>query len=235
MRLDNEDLLEVRSLLADWDYQAHMDSAGAAVFEVFWKNLLALSFGDDLPGEFQPWGGATWFEIVGKLVDQPDHPWWDDANTPDVEDRDMMFARAFAAAVEELEERLGRNPDRWAWGDLHLLTFEHEVMSSFPGISAIFNEGPFRISGGSSSVNATGWSARGDGYDVGSLPSMRMIVDLSDLTNSLTIHTTGESGHAGHPHYIDMTDPWRLIEYKTMWWDAEEMQAAAESHVRFVP
>jgi penicillin amidase len=147
----------------------------------------------------------------------------------------MMLARAFAAAVAELEERLGRDPDRWAWGDLHVLNFEHEVMSNFPGIGAFFNEGPFRISGGSSIVNATGWSARGEGYDVGSLPSMRMIVDLSDLANSLTIHTTGQSGHAGHPHYIDMTDPWRLIEYKAMGWERRVVEAAAESHLRFVP
>ena len=234
-RLDNEDLLEVRSRLADWDYRSHMDSAPAAIFEVFWKNLLRLSFADDLPEGYAPGGGSSWFEIVGRLLDEPDHDWWDDANTEDVEDRDMILARAFAAAVAELEERLGRDPDRWAWGDLHVLNFEHEVMSNFPGIGAFFNEGPFRISGGSSIVNATGWSARGEGYDVGSLPSMRMIVDLSDLANSLTIHTTGQSGHAGHPHYIDMTDPWRLIEYKAMGWERRVVEAAAESHLRFVP
>jgi hypothetical protein len=32
-----------------------------------------------------------------------------------------------------------------------------------------------------------------------------------------------------------MTDPWRLIEYKEMWWEREALEAAAESHVRFVP
>jgi penicillin amidase len=210
-----------------------MDSPAAAVFEVFWKNLLALSFGDNLPDYYQPWGGATWFEVTGRLLDEPDHAWWDDVNTEEVEDRDGMFARAFSAAVTELEERLGRNPDRWTWGDLHVLNLEHDVMSAFPVINTIFNEGPFRISGGSSIVNATGWSTNAGDYSIGSLPSMRMIVDLSDLTYSLSIHTTGESGHAGHPHYIDMTDPWRLIGYKVMGWERDALDSV--SHVTFRP
>ncbi|HUF39770.1 MAG TPA: penicillin acylase family protein [Anaerolineales bacterium] len=235
VQMDDDRLQEIRSILADWDQRSHMDSPGAAIFEVFWKNLLALAFADDLPEGFAPGGGSTWFVITSRLLDELDHDWWDDANTEDVEDRDAMLARAFAAAVAELEERLGRNPDRWAWGDLHVLNFEHDVMSNFPGISLIFNEGPFRTSGGSAIVNATGWSARGDGYEVGSLPSLRMIVDLSDMANSLSIHTTGQSGHAGHPHYIDMADPWRLIEYKAMLWGREAVEAAAESHVVFLP
>ena len=35
---------------------------------------------------------------------------------------------------------------------------------------------------------------------------MRMIVDLSNLDNSLQVFTTGESGHAYAPHYVDMAD-----------------------------
>ncbi len=234
--LSDEHLEETRAILADWDFQADMDSAPAALFEVFWKNLLHLSFGDNLPDYYQPWGGNTWFEVTGKLVDDPGHPWWDDVNTAATEDRDAMFALAFAAAVTELEDRLGDDPAAWAWGDLHTLTLEHDVMSSFPGISALFNRGPFRAGGGSSIVNATGWSANGDTpYIIGSVPSMRMIIDLGNLQNSLTIHLTGQSGHAGHPHYADMTDLWRLIEYHVMHWELSAVEAAAESHLTLTP
>ncbi|MFN2280368.1 MAG: penicillin acylase family protein, partial [Anaerolineales bacterium] len=61
------------------------------------------------------------------------------------------------------------------------------------------------------------------------LPSMRMIVDLNDLTNSLSIHTTGQSGHAYHPHYIDLADLWRKIYYHPMLWDADHIERQAES------
>ncbi len=49
--------------------------------------------------------------------------------------------------------------------------------------------------GGEAIVNATGWSVK-DGYETNWLPSMRMIVDLGNLNNSVTVHTTGQSGHA---------------------------------------
>jgi len=64
---------------------------------------------------------------------------------------------------------------------------------------------------------------------------MRMIVDLSDLSNSLTIHTTGQSGHAYHPHYIDMADLWRTIQYHPMLWDLEKIEQEAESLLLLTP
>ena len=64
---------------------------------------------------------------------------------------------------------------------------------------------------------------------------MRMIVDLNDLDNSLTVHTTGQSGHAGHPHYIDMVDLWRNIEYYPMYWDEQRVVNNSEAHLRLAP
>jgi penicillin amidase len=64
---------------------------------------------------------------------------------------------------------------------------------------------------------------------------MRMIVDLSELSNSLTMHTTGQSGHAYHDHYVDMTDPWRQIQYHSMLWDPEQVENEASAHLQLVP
>jgi penicillin amidase len=68
-----------------------------------------------------------------------------------------------------------------------------------------------------------------------SLPSMRMIVDLSDLSKSQSIHTTGQSGHAYHPHYIDMANLWRNIQYHPMYWESGHIQAAAEGKLELSP
>jgi penicillin amidase len=213
-----------------------MDSAPAALFNVFWKQLLALTFHDDLPEDFWPGGGGRWFDVMRDLVQQPDNPWWDDKATTEVENRDQIFARAFAAAVGELETTQGNNPEKWNWGDLHTITFRNPSLgeSGVAPIEAIFNRGPFRTSGGDEIVNATGWNAA-ESYEVDSMPSERMIVDLQNLNNSLSIITTGQSGHAYHPHYIDMADPWRLIEYHPMLWDRGQIEADAEGHLRLVP
>jgi penicillin G amidase len=235
--LSNQDPSAARGVLDGWDYQAHMDSAPAALFEVFWKNLLALTFRDNLPEFYWPGGNSYWFEVVGYMVDNPSHPWWDDQNTAEVEDRDLIFARAFGAAVEELEGLQGRDPARWNWGSLHVLNHTHDVMSNFPLINSLFNVGPYPTSGGSGIVNATGWSAsrEEDTYNVRTVPSMRMIVDLNDLQNSLTIHITGQSGHPGSPHYTDMTDLWRMIQYHPMHWDRDAVEADAEGHLVLTP
>ncbi len=235
--LSDAKLTDARALLDGWDYQAHMDSAPAALFEVFWKNLLALTFRDDLPEFYWPWGGGDWFTIVGNMAEDPTHPWWDDKATAEVEDRDLMFARAFGAAVTELEGLQGNDSAKWNWGDLHVLVHTHPVMDSFPLINSLFNRGPYPSSGGSSIVNATGWSAarEEDTYNVRNVPSMRMIVDLSNLQNSLTIHLTGESGHPGSPHYADMTDLWRMIQYHPMLWDRQAVEADAEGHLVLKP
>jgi acyl-homoserine lactone acylase PvdQ len=43
-----------------------------------------------------------------------------------------------------------------------------------------------------------------------------MAWDLGNLNSSVTVHTTGQSGHAYHPHYIDMAELWTGIKYYPM-------------------
>jgi penicillin amidase len=123
----------------------------------------------------------------------------------------------------------GKDASQWSWGDQHVATFRNQSfgLSGIAPIEALFNRGPYRASGGSSIVNATGWDAR-TSYEVEGLPSMRMIVDLSNLENSLAVHTTGQSGHAYHPHYIDMADLWRKIEYHAMSFERKNVIYNAE-------
>jgi penicillin amidase len=233
--IENE---EYRQLLEGWDYQAHMDSSAAALFEVFWKNLLALTFQETLPEDYPAQGGSRWFEVFADLVEQPESPWWDIPSTTPVETRDFIFSMAFAAAVEELKTTLGDDPEQWSWGDLHTLTLVNQSLgqSGISVIDALFNRGAYRTSGGSAIVNATGWDASEEQpYIVRSLPSMRMVVDLDELANSQTIHTTGQSGHAYHDHYVDMTDLWRNIEYHPMLWENDVVEESAEDVLRLVP
>jgi len=235
--LGDAHLEQTRRLLEGWDAQNHMDSASAALFEAFRKHLLVLALHDDLPEESWLDGGGRSVTILRRLLGQPDSPWWDNKATPEVETRDQIFRQAFSQAVAELETSLGKDPAKWTWGDLHLADFRNETLgeSGIAPIEALFNRGGFRTSGGSSIINATAWDASEDSYQVIDLPSMRMIVDFSNLSNSLTIHTTGQSGHAYHPHYIDMADLWRNIQYHPMLWERPQIEAGAEGHLRLVP
>jgi penicillin amidase len=224
-------------ILQNWDYQAAANSTSAAIYQVFWKNLLATTFNDDLPERYYPDGNALWFEVMRRLVDDPENFWWDEKNTSSRdENRDEIMMQAFKKAIAELEDTLGDEPARWAWGNLHTSTFKNGTLGS-SGIFLIedlFNRGPFPTSGGAGIVNATGWRAT-QGYAVTNVPSMRMIVDFSDLNNSVTVHTTGQSGHAYHPHYYDMSELWTSIRYYPMLWEEESIVEDAEGHLLLKP
>ncbi len=171
------------------------------------------------------------------LVQDPDSAWWDDQESEEeVESRDDLFARAFEETVAQMQKEYGRDYDQWpAWGELHGATFRNSTLgeSGIGPIEAIFNRGPFVTGGGEGIVNATGWSI--GAFEVDWLPSMRMIVDLGNLQNSVTVHTTGQSGHAYHPHYVDMAPLWAAVEYFPMHWEEQIISSSAPEHLRLVP
>lgn len=223
--------------LKNWDYQARADSTSAAVFNAFWRALLQNTFNDDLPERYWPDGGSRWNEAMRNMVKDSKDPFWDDKTTPDViETMDYVMKKSFADGVAELKDMYGNNMDKWVWGDMHASTFRNSTLgeSGVFLIEDLFNRGPFPTSGGEAIVNATGWSVI-DGYETSWLPSMRMIVDLGNLDNSLTVHTTGQSGHAYSDHYADMASLWAGIQYYPMWWEQESVMSDSEGHLILMP
>ncbi|HLZ07588.1 MAG TPA: penicillin acylase family protein, partial [Chloroflexota bacterium] len=51
------------------------------------------------------------------------------------------------------------------------------------------------------------------------IPSYRQLVDLGNFDNSRSVHTTGQSGHVGSPHFDDFVDLWRAGGYHPMRYD----------------
>jgi penicillin amidase len=229
-------LVRARELLAAWDRLNAVDSSGAAIFEATWRHLLSLTFHDDLVEDSWPTGGTRWSLAVSEMMDLPKWSVWDDSTTSEVEDRDAILDAAFRAGVEELQELLGDKPDEWEWGQIHGAVFRNETLGE-SGVGLIegrFNRGPYPAAGGTDIVNAVGYYAD-EGYEVTWVPSMRMIVDLGDLSNSLTIHTTGQSGHTYSSHYQDMIEPWLEGEYFPMEWDRADVELGAEGKLVLAP
>ncbi|MFG2603906.1 penicillin acylase family protein [Streptomyces sp. NPDC048514] len=160
----------------------------------------------------QPDGGDRWFEVVRTLMDKPDSDWWKapkSGTRPAAENRDQLFARAMIDARWELTAKLGKDIDTWSWGRLHRLFLKNQTLGTDgpKALQYVLNRGPWKLSGGEASVDATGWNAAG-GYNVVWVPSMRMVVNLADLDKSKWINLTGASGHAFSAHYTDQTGKW---------------------------
>ncbi|KRC58827.1 penicillin amidase [Agromyces sp. Root81] len=221
-------------LLSDWDGSAEADSAQAAYFAVFWRTLLDDMFGD-LPDSAQPQGGDRWFNVVGTLLAEPDDSWWTNEELG-VTGRDAMIAHALDSAWSESEQRLGSNPDSWRWGRLHTLTLTNQSFgeSGVGPIEWLFNRGPYELGGGSSIVNAIGWDAS-IGYGVDWVPSMRMVVDLSDRDASRWINLTGASGHAFHPNYSDQAPLWQRGELRDWAVTTDAVKANARDILTLTP
>ncbi|MGH3382182.1 MAG: penicillin acylase family protein [Actinoallomurus sp.] len=198
------------ALLRGWDFTQDAGSAPAAYYNAVYRHLLLRTFNDELPEGARPTGGDRWFEVLRNLLDKPDDPWWDDVRTAGKkETRDDMLRGAMKDADAELRHRLGDDPSKWKWGDLHKLELTNETFgdSGIGPIEWLFNRGPLKLPGGDSLVDATGSDIQ-TGYGVDWVPSMRMIVDLADLDRSRWVNLTGASGHAFDAHYWDQAKLW---------------------------
>lgn len=216
-------LQQAQQLLQGWNQQYQQNQAAPAILGMVWKQLLAQTFHDQLPAAYQPDGSDRWIEVVRQQLQQPASPWWDDASTAAIEQRDDILRQSFAAAISALEERWGSNLQAWQWGDLHGVNFIHQTLgkSGMPPVEWLFNRGPVPASGGRGTINAIVWDAA-KSFDITAIPSMRMIVDFSDLDNSQIVNATGQSGHAFHPHYADQMELWQQLEYRPMGADTDK-------------
>ncbi|WP_404771446.1 penicillin acylase family protein [Agromyces mediolanus] len=220
--------------LAGWDGHADADSGQAAYFAVFWRTLLDGMFGG-LPEGTRPAGGDRWFGVVGTLLGEPDSSWWTNEQLG-VAGRDAMIAAALDSAWSETRSLLGSDAERWSWGELHTLTLTNQSFgeSGIAPIEWLFNRGPYRLGGGSAIVNAIGWDAS-LGYGVDWVPSMRMIVDLSDFDDSTWVNLTGASGHAFHRHYDDQAPLWQRGEQRPWAYTPDATDAASVDRLTLRP
>ncbi len=248
--LEFEDLAIQDALdwLKEWDLQNHMDSPQAALFAVFWTETARLTFVDNLAYESNGLEADMW--AITQLAAQPDHEWWDDTATPFThETRDDMLQRAFVLAYGVLKDTLGEDRTEWRWGDLHQGTFisrvigQDEVLSNPAITSGPFpiNRGAFAMSGGTGNVNATRFVTVTDSdddflsYAIVTLPTYRLIIDLSDFGQSRAMLATGQSGHPASDNYKDMIVPWRTIEYHDVRWDASDIRERSNKLLELRP
>lgn len=233
---EDDTLTEARDWMLNWDYQMHMNSPQAALFAQFYVALADDLYNDQLGDVATANNRQMWATTL--LMADPENVWWDDINTPETETRDDIIQRAFGEAYQATIDALGENREEWAWGTLHTATFASNPLgaSGIDLLEGMVNRGPVATSGGSNIVNATGWSGANNGnFTVRAVPSMRMILDFSDLSKSVIMHTTGQSGHPFSDQYGQMVDPWRFIEYHPMLWTQDQVEAAAVSTLTLNP
>ena len=201
VEVENDDVQQALGMLADWDGNNDADSAAAAYANVLW-NHITRAMTNTQDADIARTDQSRFVEFFTDQLADPESTWWG-------ESQEKLLADAAGTAYDELVEAQGSDPADWNWGELHALTLRHESFgnSGIAPIEALFNRGPYATGGGSGVVNATGWELD-EGYATSTVPSMRMVADLSDWDASVWQNLTGTSGHAFHPNYVDQADDW---------------------------
>ena len=136
-----------------------------------------------------------------------DSPWCDDIRTPRKETCADFKSAALSGAVATLRQRLGEDPSRWTWERLHRARFPHAVFDRVPVLRGFFSL-ESGAGGDASTVNVGAYRRDGT-FVMTDGPSYRQILDLADLSRSLYVHTTGQSGNVFDRRYRNLLPLWR--------------------------
>jgi penicillin amidase len=218
-------------MLNSWDREVAKESAPAAFFEVFILKLAAGIFEDEMGGDlYREFCGNSRLlhHALKNMFANRDSLWWDDRDTVEIREApEDIILRGFDLALDELEERLGRNPRKWRWGDLHTLTLRHP-MGSVKILNRLFrlNRGPFPASGSFHTLCPYRFPLD-DPFDSDYGPSQRHVYDLADWDLSLAVIPTGTSGVPASRYYCDQTESYLRNTYFPDAFSRSAVEAAA--------
>jgi acyl-homoserine lactone acylase PvdQ len=192
-----------QATLPGWNREMSADTPGAAFFAAVWRNLLALTFHDELPREQWPDGSNRWKVVVRWLLAHPDDLWWDNLATPNVvERRDDILNESMDAARDELTSLRARDVRKWNWASLHEVVLRNPTLDG-----TLFERGPIPLTGSGETRESTGWDAA-DGYAATWAPAGRLVMRIANPDHSRWSVSTGTSGHAFSSHYTDQVTLW---------------------------
>jgi penicillin amidase len=228
------------AILKKWDYYDRPGSPAPAIFHVTYvkmlKNTLEYKLGEKLYKDYvRAMGGSGDVHAVfmlGILRDNYD-PWFDDTRYAAQGTRDWVIRRSFSEAVAELTGKLGGDPEKWKWGDIHTTHFNH-VLARIPGMEGIFSVPPVPTPGSRYTVNVSAFDYD-KSYEVTAISSYRQIIDWGNPDKSLSMHSTGQSGLLFNPHYSDMVQPWLKVEYHTMLFNTTDVRADKKTFLTLQP
>jgi len=218
------DVVRALGLIKGWDSNQSVDSAAAAIYEV-WANkhlgratlaVVASPAVQALIGTGAPDPILTYLEAAPAAV------------------RDPILLSSLASALGELKDRLGSDMSKWTWGRLHHAKFTPAIASlAGPELAAQMTLGPLQIPGSSSSPRAASYSMADFSQTAGA--SVRFVMDVGAWDNSMAINTPGQSGDPMSSHYRDLFPLWAAGAYVPLRYSRAAVLQDAETVVRFTP
>ncbi len=228
------------ALVAAWDGEVEVDSAGAAVFMVVRDALcrrvaagptlrpLRAPARDEPPGAFVPPTLRLWPVLTVLLAAD------DPTVLPPGETWSGVLAAALTDAVATLRAVLGDDPGGWRWGALHRAAPVHPLSRVHPEWDGVLDPPPVEVPGEWDTVWATS-HAPGLGFGVTGASVARYVFDLADWDRSAWVVPLGASGECRDPHFADQQAAWAAGDLVPMRYDWVGIEAAATAAETLVP
>ncbi len=223
-------LREKAELLGQWDGQMDADSAAAAIFAVWWDELLGEFFRTQVPKELlaavKSGSGPT---VMLAALQKPDKTWF---GAHPVQSREKLLRETFTRAVARLEELLSTDADSWTWGRLHRLVLHHPLSKLGPAFAQAFDPRSVPAAGDGYTPNQSRYNQHFE-HEHGA--SYRQLFDLADWDRGLATQTPGQSGQPGSPHYADLLPLWERGEYFPLAFSRAKVEEVASHRLLLVP
>jgi penicillin amidase len=222
--------------LQKWDGCYSYNSVAATLFSELSYQLARAAFADELGEErFNTLLQTHAIDFaLPLLAADPNSPWWDNINTPQVENRYETVRVAWAATVAHLMDLYGTSLIDWTWENTHTLTFVHPMGRQKP-FNRLFNTGPFFVPGGRETPNNFSGPVATAPWAVQYGPSTRRVIDFAKPEKAWGISPLGQSGVLFDRHYADQAQ--RFVEggYVRERLSEEDVRAHTESTLTLQP
>jgi penicillin amidase len=220
---EEADYRQIATLLGAWDCCSTRESAGPAIFNVFFKHWCQRIARERFPEEMVELLSHSCWGLATRLLRDDPHGWFDEG------DRQQAILDAVDKMLRQGRELMGEDPASWQWGMLHQISLRH-VLSGRGDLGALLDQPGHPVDGDMVSVGNTGegplWSATsGGGY--------RLIHDMGTSPPSmLAVDGQSQSGNPGSVHYADQFDDWDQGRYHQLVLDRDAAVASAVSSQR---
>jgi penicillin G amidase len=201
--------------LRKWDYTLAPNSVAAGVYAAWESQLRQAVHRQLVPERARPYLKSL---PLKRVMDQLLHP---------TDSRDSLLLTCLSQAVTDLKTRLGNDPDDWVYGqraNKHIELTHPLSLLADAAVRPQLNLGPIPRGGNGETVNATGNELT---QQHGA--SFRILIDIENWDNTLSINTPGQSGNPASPHYRDLYQLWGRNGYFPFYFSRKKVESVAET------
>ncbi len=218
-----------REKLLAWDFVLDKNSTTAAIYVAWEKQINNRMDELMIPAEAKAHiSGLSMFKVIG----------WLQSPTPafgkdPLKGRDDLLIASLAAAIADLEQRLGKDQRKWQYGQEknHHVIIKHPMSAAVaPDVRKKLDVGPAPRGGYHLTPGVTG---SGNNQTHGA--TFRMIMDTQSWDRTLGINSPGQSGDPNSKYYNNLFDLWANDKYFPVYYSKEMIVKVAEETYQLSP